>query len=193
MRNTVASPTPKKGNKNLGRLLLLYYYFRRIWIVYFWGVTITVQQIRLTMRNSYQTLQNRENDEIWFSHIEQHTLIKTATSVGKCWALQWSAELAGMVIIPCLAGTPDLSSQPEIVPRQRLVEGRLARLLLRAENCAQSLENKEYGRTIQDSGREFRGHSIAFWCFWSRVKRFCAQPQSFTAMVFDNDSWKRKE
>lgn len=54
---------------------------------------------------------------------------------------------------------------------QRLVEGRLARLLLRAENCAQSLENKEYGITIQDSGREFRG-----------------QPQSFTAMVFDNDS-----
>ena len=72
--------------------------------------------------------------------------------------------------------TTDFSSQPEIVPRQRLVEGRLARLLLRAENCAQSLENKEYGRTIQDSGREFRG-----------------QPQSFTAMVFDNDSWKRKE
>eukprot|EP00435_Cladocopium_sp_Y103_P066574 s39_g28.t2 len=35
---------------------------------------------------------------------------------------------------------------------QRLVEGRLARLLLRAENCAQSLDNKEYGRTIQDSG-----------------------------------------
>jgi len=67
--------------------------------------------------------------------------------------------------------TTDFSSQPEIVPRQRLVEGRLARLLLRAENCAQSLENKEYGRTIQDSGREFRG-----------------QPQSFTAMVFDNDS-----
>eukprot|EP00438_Fugacium_kawagutii_P023211 Skav215680 [mRNA] locus=scaffold278:166462:167457:- [translate_table: standard] len=32
---------------------------------------------------------------------------------------------------------------------QRLVEGRLARLLKRAENCAIDLDNKEYGRMIQ--------------------------------------------
>lgn len=35
--------------------------------------------------------------------------------------------------------------------RQQLAEGQLARLLLRAESCAQILANQEYGRTVRDT------------------------------------------